>query len=132
MDYQSMKDYLKLMRDGKEKIKPVRSIDWNVLDIENISVENHSRIAGLQISDVFNSAVFQGLEPNLYGNTEPRYALELCPRFISHKGSIEGSGFTLIPPLGKNPLSDEQKRFIASLKDGFTQHQERKRQAPGP
>ena len=41
-DYHSMRDYLCLMRDGKEKVAPVRAIDWTVLDPDNIDVQNHS------------------------------------------------------------------------------------------
>ena len=48
--YKSMKEYLELMRDGKEVLMPVRSINWNVLDIDAIAVENHSKWAGLQLA----------------------------------------------------------------------------------
>jgi hypothetical protein len=73
-DYQIMRDYLALMRDGRELIRPVRSIVWRVLDIDKIAVENHAKWAGLQIADCLTSAFFSALEPNAYGNYEHTYA----------------------------------------------------------
>lgn len=123
-DYQSMRDYLMLMRNGREVIRPVRSIDWSVLNPEDIRVENHSHRAGLQIADVLTSATAAALEPNYYGNIEPRYALTLCDRFLRGRDGVLNCGLTLIPPLPRNPLSDEQRGFISEL--------ERKCGPPGP
>lgn len=120
-DYQSIKNYLELMRDGREKLQPVRSIDWAVLNPENIAVESHGKWAGLQIADVMTSAIFTALEPNYYGNYEHRYALELRNKLIKSRGSMWSKssalncGLTLIPPYARNPLDDEQKRFIGEI-----------------
>jgi len=119
-----MKDYLTLMRDGREKIQPVRSIDWSVFSPENIKVENHSRWAGLQLADVVTSASASGLEANGYGHYEPRYALSLAPRFLTAKRSVHDCGFTLVPPLQKCPLDDKQRAFVEAMEKGW--------QAPGP
>jgi hypothetical protein len=59
------------MRDKKEVVRPVRSILWDVLDIDDIAVENHRKWAGLQIADCVTSAFFAAVEPNAYGNCEP-------------------------------------------------------------
>ena len=114
-DYHEMKKYLELMRDDKEKFVPKRSIDWDVLHIDEISVDNHSRWAGLQLADIVTSATYSALEPNRYGLYEPRYAAELADKFISLWGSRLDSGLTLIPPLRNNPLDDEQRKFVISL-----------------
>jgi Protein of unknown function (DUF3800) len=111
-DYQSMKDYLSLMKDGQEVVNPARSICWDVFDPEDIRVENHSIRAGLQIADVLTSATSSALDPNLYGNVEPRYSLILKSKFITKNGQIINCGLTLIPPIGKCPLTQEQKEFI--------------------
>lgn len=111
-DYHAMHDYLVLMKDGREKLKPVRSIDWSVFNPDNIKVENHSKLAGLQIADVVTSAVAAGLEPNLYGDTEPKYAELLGSHFVRHKGTVLDCGLTLIPRYASNPLSQDQKTFI--------------------
>jgi hypothetical protein len=115
-NYQSMTEYLELMRDGREKLQPVRSINWRILDIDSIKVENHSKWAGLQIADIATSAFFAAVEPNAYGNYEPRYALELSRRLISANGSVLDCGITPIPKLGKNPLTPQQQRFFEDVK----------------
>lgn len=111
-DYEQMRDYLKLMRDGKEKLKPVRSIDWNVLNPEDIAVENHKVRAGLQLADLFTSAIWKALEPNGYGRCEDRYARELSSRLIKFKGAALNCGITIIPPYSKCPLTKEQRAFL--------------------
>lgn len=123
-DYQVMRDYLILMRDGLEKIRPIRSIDWSVFDPADIRVENHIHWAGLQLADVVTSATAAALEPNCYGHYEPRYANSLAQRFLTAKGAILDTGLVLIPPIGKCPLDSAQRDFAVSLKE--------KRQAPGP
>ena len=92
-----MRDYLFLMRDGKEKLPPVRSVDWSVLNPEDIKVENHSKRAGLQIADVVTSATYAGLEPNLYGDVETRYARSLARRFPKERNSLSNCGVTVVP-----------------------------------
>ncbi|WP_254682759.1 DUF3800 domain-containing protein [Phaeobacter inhibens] len=96
-DYEVMRDYLFLMRDGREIVRPVRSIDWSVLHPEDVKVEDHSNRAGLQIADVATSAVYNALEPNLYGDTEPRYANNLRSRFLKINSQILNCGITLVP-----------------------------------
>lgn len=114
-DYHVMASYLKLMRDGKEVLASKRSINWNILDIDNIRVENHSKWAGLQIADAVTSAYFKALEPNFYGNYETSYALHLKSRLIKRNGKFLDCGLTLIPPKHKCPLNEEQKTFICMI-----------------
>jgi hypothetical protein len=111
-----MKDYLALIRDGKEKIRSPHSINWSVLDLDSIEVENHSKRAGLQIADVISSAVFFGIEPNIYGNCEHKYAEILIDKFIKLKGKRINFGIVPIPPLGKTPLNEEQKKFFEKFR----------------
>lgn len=123
-DYQSMRDYLILMREGKEVVRPARSIDWRVFDPEDITVENHSKHAGLQVADIVTSATASALEPNMFGDIEPRYALLLYRRYIVDGGSPIGSGLTVIPPITKNPLSVQQQQFLSDL-------DQKRRRVPG-
>lgn len=95
-DYGVMRDYLFLMRDGREKLPPARSIRWDVLNPEDIKVEDHANRAGLQIADLITSATYAGLERNPYGDTEPRYAALLSRRYLRMPG-IKGTGITIIP-----------------------------------
>jgi hypothetical protein len=115
-DYQIMRDYLILMRDGMEVMKPVRSIDWRLLDIDNIAVENHSKWAGLQIADCATTALFLAVEPNVYGNYEPAYAQLLKPRLIRSKtGHILNCGLTPVPAFHKCRADAEQTAFFRSF-----------------
>ncbi|MCF8878452.1 DUF3800 domain-containing protein [Hyphobacterium sp. SN044] len=111
MNYQAMRDYLLLMRDGREVIRPVRSINWEVLDIDTIAVENHSKWAGLQLADCATSAVFQAFEPDNYGNCHPRCAETLRPRLIRRNKSALNYGMTLVPSATASRLTDTQQRF---------------------
>lgn len=117
-DYHTMRSYLRLMRDGRELMPPVRSINWKVLDIENIVVEDHSRWAGLQIADCITSAFWTGLEPNIYGNAEPAYADLLRSRLIHKNGNALNHGLTPIPSWYGAQPSEAQKAFLLSFKEG--------------
>ena len=96
-DYEVMRDYLYLMRDGREVKTPVRSIDWSVLHPEDVKVEDHSNRAGLQLADVVTSATYLALEPNLYGDVETRYAEFFRKRYLRSAKQISGCGLTVIP-----------------------------------
>ncbi|MCV2876797.1 DUF3800 domain-containing protein [Rhodobacteraceae bacterium XHP0102] len=112
-DYSIMRDYLFLMRDGKEKIRPTRSIDWSILNPEDIKVENHSKRAGLQLADVVTSATYASLEPNLYGDVETRYATVLSRRFIKENGFISNCGVTIVPkPSAQKPVPSQLLREL--------------------
>jgi Protein of unknown function (DUF3800) len=115
-DYKTMKEYLELMRDGKEVMPPTRSINWNVLDVNSIAVENHSKWAGLQIADCITSAFFAAVEPNKYGNYEQSYALLLKDRLLKAKGSFLDCGLTPVPSLKKCAPNDTQIRFFDNFR----------------
>lgn len=117
-DYQTMKEYLCFIRDGKEKISPVRTIAWDIFDPADIWVENHSKRAGLQVADLFTSATFWAFEPDAFGNCESKYSLMLRKRYIRKKGKILDHGVTLVPPLRDNPLGTQQMQYIRRLTEG--------------
>ena len=111
-----MKDYLILMRDGLEVVRPVRSINWTVLDVNNIAVENHSKWAGLQIADCATSAYFAALEPNVYGNFDPSYANILRPKLLKDQhGRVLNCGVTPVPGLLRCGASEAQLSYLRSL-----------------
>jgi Protein of unknown function (DUF3800) len=115
-DYAVMQKYFELMRDGMEVMQSKRSINWQVFNPADIRVENHAVRAGLQIADVVTSASFAALEPNEFGNIEPRYALQLKNRFLKENSAVLDCGLTLIPRINQNPLNAEQLDFIKQLK----------------
>lgn len=115
-NYQTMMEYLRLMRDGRELLPPARSIDWSILDIDKIVVENHSKWAGLQIADCVTSAFFAGVEPNAYGNSEPTYAQLLKGRLLKANGSYLNAGVTAVPSMAKSALTPAQQAFFESFR----------------
>ena len=115
-NYQTMKEYLELMRDGREVMQPVRSSNWKVLNVADIAVENHSKWAGLQIADCVTSAFFLAVEPNVYGNYEPAYAQLLKDRVLRAKsGSALNRGVTPVPSFFKCSADAAQLEFFKSF-----------------
>ncbi len=115
-NYQAMRGYMELMRDGRELIRPVRSIDWAVLDPANIVVENHSKWAGLQLADVVTSSFFAAVEPNRYGNFELSYADNLRNTVLRHgNGNALNYGITPVPSLGGCQANVDQRSFFESF-----------------
>ncbi len=112
-DYSVMRDYLYLMRDGREKLEPFRSVNWSVLNPEDIKVENHNKRAGLQIADVVTSATYAALEPNLYGDVETRYSNIFRRRYLRPDGKIANWGVTIMP--SKSWAKENPQRLIKEL-----------------
>jgi hypothetical protein len=115
-DYQSMVRYMELMRDGRELMQPVRSINWSVFDPSDIAVENHEKRAGLQIADAVTSAFFSAVEPNTYGNYETRYAENLRSSVLRRGGSALNCGITPVPSFTKCQPNDHQLAFFESFR----------------
>ena len=111
-DYQQMKAYLTKLREGADVVKSPRLTDWSKLDIQGTRVENHSKSPGLQLADCVTSAFFNGFEPNLYGNTEPRYASILAPRLLNYRHGAVGEGLTLVPSVERSNCTEEQMDLI--------------------
>lgn len=114
-DYATMRDYLLLMRDGREMVQPVRSIRWEVLNVDNITVEAHAHWAGLQVADCITSAFFQAVEPNVYGNVEVQYAENLRDRLIRKNRNAVNHGLIPVPSLFGTQCSDETYRWFSSF-----------------
>ncbi len=119
-DYESMKDYLRLLRNGQDSIKAPRSTNWDILDIDGIQVEDHSNRAGLQLADCITSAFFTALEPNIYGNFEPSYARRLIHQLMSIGGRTKDCGLTIVPGLHAANCGPEQMDFIRECWCGRT------------
>jgi hypothetical protein len=107
-----MREYLELLRDGRDLYKSFRSINWDILHTDDIAVEAHGKWAGLQFADCITSAFFQALEPNRYGNYEPRYATALQPRLVRRNGSALNTGLSVVPSAFKADCDDVQLAFL--------------------
>lgn len=111
-DYKVMADYLQYLADGRDLVKAPRRTDWSVLDIDGILVENHSKRAGLQLADLVTSAFGNALEPNRFGNYEPRYAETLIPKLITAGGSAHNAGLTIVPSMRAARCDELQLAFL--------------------
>lgn len=115
MNYEEFRDYMRLIKDGKEVLYSPGKMDWDVIDPDRIDALDHKRRAGLQIADVVTSAMFHAVEPGPYGFTEPAYAEELSNRVLRHyqTGKVYNVGVTHMPRLTPDaPLTDEQRAFF--------------------
>lgn len=114
-NYQTMMEYFKLMRDGNEVMRPARRIDWSMIDIDQIAVENHSKWAGLQFADCVTSAYYSAVEPNAYGNYEHSYAELLGGRLLRSNGTPLNCGLTVVPSRRSSALDGRQAQFFTSF-----------------
>jgi hypothetical protein len=127
-DYDVMREYLQLIKDGKEVFPSIGRIDWSVFDPKDIRVENHAVRAGLQLADVVTSATYAAFEPSTYGYCEEGYCHTLRRKYIRSQGRALNCGLTLIPPLSKSPMPDKQKVFAAA----FAELQKESGRPPAP
>lgn len=82
MSYDDLRGYIGQLhhQPGNQDVR----IDWNTLDETRVRAVNHDQMAGLQLADIVASSVYQAVNPNLYGDVEPRY-LELLRRTVYHR-----------------------------------------------
>ena len=112
-NYEAMKDYLNRLSRGQEAKASPRNTNWSVLDIDGIRIEDHSKCAGLQLSDCITSAFFTALEPNVYGNTETSYAERLVGKLIKNgRGRVVNEGLTVVPGLHAASPSEHQLQLL--------------------
>lgn len=92
MSYVELSDYL-----AKLKKKNEVRIDWSAVDSDAVEIYEHKKRMGLQIADAVASAMWNGVNPNGYGHTEPRYAEILLPTIYAHKKQRFGYGVKVLP-----------------------------------
>lgn len=95
MPYESLKEYLKLLRDNSEAWGV--TIDWNVVFCDQAMSLTPGKRMGLQIADAVASGIFYAVQPSQYGFTEDRYLRTILPRFYRYKGGIWGYGLKIWP-----------------------------------
>lgn len=109
MSIVDFKEYLnRLKNEGDDDIR----IHWPVIDIEGILAFDHSVNAGLQLADINTSAIASGLEPDLYGNCESRYAEILKPIVYCRRGNYYSYGMKVVPKISEMELSEQQARTL--------------------
>jgi len=107
MSTDDFKTYLRLLADTDNT-----QINWSVIDIDGIEAHDQAARFGLQLADIAVSGLTWALEPDFYGNCEPRFARALKP-VIYHRGSNYMSyGTKMVPSHDTLDFSQEQQPFI--------------------
>lgn len=109
MQYDAFRNYLNQLKANNDD--DIR-IHWPVIDIDAVSAMDHSKSASLQLADVVASAFASGIEPDLYGNCEPRYSETLRPVTYNRKKNYLSYGVKLVPKHDQCLLSPQQKKMI--------------------
>lgn len=109
MSYDGFRTYLRTLRDvGDESVR----IHWPVIDIDAVDAADHAKRAGLQLADTAASAFTAGVEPDRYGNCEPRYSEILRPVTYRHRGAYWGYGVKFMPPPEDALLTADQMKML--------------------
>ncbi len=109
MNYDDFQSYIQRLKDNDD---PEIRIHWPVIDIPAIEAEDHGNRFGLQIADLVVSGITSALEPDYYGNVEPRFARALKP-LVYHRGNNYLSyGAKLVPHADTIPLTVQQGEFL--------------------
>ena len=95
MSYDELRDYLRLIRDGSDRSQ--NTIDWTVVNPDQIRAVQHSQLAGLQVADAVAHSLYDAVEKNRYGDIENRYGQLLVPTFYRHKGQSLAYGTKFWP-----------------------------------
>jgi hypothetical protein len=103
--YDGFQAYLSVLKNQTTAIR------WNVINVDDIEVYHHEARAGLQFADCVASAFSAAVEPNFYGNCEPRYAETLMPTVYRRHGSYLSYGIKVLPNMADG-LSADQKGFF--------------------
>jgi hypothetical protein len=106
MSYGDFRAYLLRLQQGHTEIH------WPSIDIDGIEARDHSTLAGLQLADAVASAFAGGVESDMYGGTEPRYAEELRPVTYRRNRNFLSYGVKIVPDVDRLNLTADQVRFV--------------------
>ncbi len=94
MSYEDFQSYLTVLKNTHD---PDIRIHWPVIDIDGVEAVDHGQRFGLQLADLAVSGLRAALEPDRYGNVEPRFAEMLKNRVYSRSGNCLSYGAKLVP-----------------------------------
>jgi hypothetical protein len=109
MSYEGFRDYLLRLKTSSDNDV---NIHWPVIDIDGIEAKDHSSRASLQLADIVASAFACGIEPDMFGNCERRYAEELKRIVYERKGNYLSYGLKMLPKHTDIVLGNDQQRLI--------------------
>ena len=111
MSYTDFQTYLKKLKDENKDSR----INWNVIDIDLIEAQPHSKRAGLQLVDVIAYSFFKAVEQNELNMVDTSYAQKLTKPLFKHKGKIVGYGLKFVPKLENLPEEEKPKELLDIL-----------------
>jgi hypothetical protein len=109
MNTDDFRDYMHRLRAFDD---PDIQIHWPVIDIEGIEAHDQPAKFGLQIGDIAVSGLTWALEPDFYGNCEPRYARSLKPIVYQRRENYLSYGAKLVPPAERLGMTDQLREFV--------------------
>lgn len=113
MSYENFRTYLQHLKDHPT---PEMKIHWPVIDIDAVDAQDHKKSASLQLVDAIASSFAAAVEPDFYGNCEPRYAESLRPVTYHRKGNYLSYGVKIVPKHEDCGLDAAQMKFIELYK----------------
>ena len=115
MSYKEMREYLQLLHRQKGAGQDIR-IEFDLVPIDQIEAQTPDKSMGLQLADAVAGAIFNGLERDSYGNTEPRYVQTLSHVFYRRRGILLGYGLKIVPRETTNWLTTHASlKWLTSL-----------------
>jgi hypothetical protein len=109
MSTDDFKDYLLRLKGAAD---PTINIHWPVIDIDGIEALDQPARYGLQLADLAVSGLTWALEPDHYGNCEPRFARSLRPVIYNRRNNYLSYGTKMVPPHDQLELTPQQRPFI--------------------
>lgn len=109
-DFRSYLNHLRATDD------PEIIIHWPVIDIEGIESFDQASRFGLQLADLAISGLCNALEPDFYGNCEPRFSRMLKQNVYERGGNFLSYGAKLVPNPGSIPQSPALTEFLNIFK----------------
>lgn len=103
------KNYLNILKNSND---PEIQIHWPVIDIDGIEAHDQPAKFGLQMADIAISGLTWALEPDLYGNCEPRYARALKANIYHRGNNYRSYGTKLVPKAEQLPQTKELSEFL--------------------
>lgn len=111
--YDDFQAYVQRLKDTSD---PDIRIHWPVIDMAAIEAQDRGSRFRLQLADLATSGITFALEPDFYGNVEPRYARMLKPT-IYHRGhNYMSYGTKMFSPADQIELTDRQREFVAMFR----------------
>jgi hypothetical protein len=110
MSYTELCEYL-----GRLQRRFNTSIEWDVVNPDQVSSFPPGKRMGLQIADAVAGSFYYSVQQSQYGFTEPRYAQMLKPVVYRHKNGWLGYGLKFWPRDASALLKEERYQWIGEV-----------------